>query len=226
MGGGRELPPDEVLVQRLRDGDEEAFALVLDTWSGGMIRLAMSFVSTRASAEEAVQDTWLAVIRGVDDFEGRSSLKTWVYRILVNTAKARGTKESRTLPFASLLPEEEGPTVDPSRFRGSDEQHPGHWVVGQEPRHQHIPEDHVLRDEVREMIAQALDELPPRLRTVIALRDVEGYPSEEVCALLEISPGNQRVLLHRARAILRRKLEAYLSSAHDVAVGGNDRGLR
>ncbi|MGW7367088.1 RNA polymerase sigma factor [Streptomyces sp. NPDC054841] len=217
MAGARELPPDEVLVQRLRDGDEETFALVLDTWSGGMLRLAMSFVSTKASAEEAVQDTWLAVIKGISDFEGRSSLKTWVYRILVNTAKARGTKESRTVPFASLLPEEEGPTVDASRFRGSGEPYAGHWAVGQEPRAWHVPEDYVLRGEVRDVIAEALDELPPRLRTVITLRDVAGYGSEEVCSLLEISPGNQRVLLHRARAFLRRKLEDYLTSAHDIA---------
>ncbi|MFJ8636884.1 RNA polymerase sigma factor [Streptomyces sp. NPDC093568] len=217
MAGTRALPPDEVLVQRLRDGDEETFALVLDTWSGGMLRLAMSFVSTKDSAQEAVQDTWLAVIRGIGDFEGRSSLKTWVYRILVNTAKARGTKESRTVPFASLLPEEEGPTVEAERFRGPGERYAGHWAVGQEPRPWHIPEDHVLRGEVREVIAEALDELPPRLRTVITLRDVAGYGSEEVCSLLEISPGNQRVLLHRARALLRRKLEDYLSGAHDVA---------
>ncbi|MGW3209561.1 RNA polymerase sigma factor [Streptomyces sp. NPDC001135] len=226
MAGASVLPPDEVLVQRLRDGDEATFALVLDTWSGGMLRLAMSFVSTKASAEEAVQDTWLAVIRGIGGFEGRSSLKTWVYRILVHTAKARGTKESRTVPFASLLPEEEGPTVDAARFRPAGERYAGHWAVGQEPRHWHIPEDHVLRGEVREVIAEALDELPPRLRTVITLRDVEGYGSEEVCSLLEISPGNQRVLLHRARAVLRRKLENYLSSAQDVAAGGDERGLR
>ncbi|UKY54720.1 RNA polymerase sigma factor [Streptomyces inhibens] len=217
MAGARELPPDEVLVQRLRDGDEETFALVLDAWSGSMLRLAMSFVSTKDSAEETVQDTWLAVIKGISGFEGRSSLKTWVYRILVNTAKARGTKESRTVPFASLLPEEEGPTVDASRFRAPGEQYAGHWAVGQEPRPWHIPEDHVLRGEVREVIAEAIDELPPRLRTVITLRDVAGYGSEEVCSLLEISPGNQRVLLHRARALLRRKLEEYLPGAHDVA---------
>ncbi|MBZ9597069.1 sigma-70 family RNA polymerase sigma factor [Streptomyces erythrochromogenes] len=220
MAGSRELPPDEVLVQRLRAGDEETFALVLDSWSGSMLRLAMSFVSTKASAEEAVQDTWLAVIRGIDGFEGRASLKTWVYRILVNTAKARGTKESRTVPFASLLPEEEeGPTVDAERFRAPGEQYAGHWVAGQEPRPWHIPEDHVLRGEVREVIAEAIDELPPRLRTVITLRDVAGYGSDEVCSLLEISPGNQRVLLHRGRALLRRKLESYLSGAHDVASG-------
>ncbi|MFF3245459.1 RNA polymerase sigma factor [Streptomyces sp. NPDC002870] len=219
MAGARELPPDEVLVERLRDGDEETFALVLDTWSGGLLRLAMSFVSTKATAEEAVQDTWLAVIRGISAFEGRSSLKTWVYRILVNTAKARGAKESRTVPFASLLPEEEGPTVDASRFRAPGERYAGHWAVGQEPLPWHVPEDHVLRGEVREMIAEALDELPPRLRTVITLRDVAGYGSEEVCSLLEISPGNQRVLLHRARAFMRRKLETYLSGAHDIAGG-------
>ncbi|WP_406397921.1 sigma-70 family RNA polymerase sigma factor [Streptomyces sp. NBC_00879] len=219
MAGARELPPDEILVERLRDGDEETFGLVLDAWSGGMLRLAMSFVSTKATAEEAVQDTWLAVIRGISGFEGRSSLKTWVYRILVNTAKARGAKESRTVPFASLLPEEEGPTVDASRFRAPGERYAGHWAVGQEPLRWHIPEDHVLRGEVREVIAEALDELPPRLRTVITLRDVAGYESQEVCSLLEISPGNQRVLLHRARAFMRRKLEDYLSGAHDVAGG-------
>ncbi|MFH7595718.1 sigma-70 family RNA polymerase sigma factor [Streptomyces racemochromogenes] len=219
MAAPRELPSDEVLVQRLRAGDEETFALVLDSWSGGMLRLAMSFVSTKDSAEEAVQDTWLAVIRGIDNFEGRASLKTWVYRILVNTAKARGTKESRTVPFASLLPEEAGPTVDAERFRAPGEQYAGHWVAGQEPRPWHIPEDHVLRGEVRELIAEAIDELPPRLRAVVTLRDVAGYGSEEVCSLLEISPGNQRVLLHRGRALLRRKLESYLFGAQGVAGG-------
>ncbi|MDT6986333.1 RNA polymerase sigma factor [Streptomyces lusitanus] len=219
MAGAPQLPPDNVLVERLRDGDEEMFALVLDAWSGGMLRLARSFVSTRESAEEAVQDTWLAVIKGIGDFEGRSSLKTWVYRILVNTAKARGTKESRTVPFTSLLPEEEGPTVDPARFRGPGEPHPGHWAVGQEPRPWHIPEDHVLRGEVRGVLTEAINELPPRLRTVITLRDVAGYGSEEVCTLLDISPGNQRVLLHRARAALRGKLEMYLSGAREVAEG-------
>ncbi|MFG1670927.1 RNA polymerase sigma factor [Streptomyces sp. Y7] len=219
MAGARELPPDEVLVQRLRDGDEETFALVLDTWSGSMLRLAMSFVSTKDSAQETVQDTWLAVIKGIGDFEGRSSLKTWVYRILVNTAKSRGTKESRTVPFTSLLPEEEGPTVEADRFRAPGEPYAGHWAVGRKPDPWHLPEDHVLRGEVRAMISEAIDELPPRLRTVITLRDVAGYGSEEVCDLLEISPGNQRVLLHRARALLRRKLETYLSGAHDVASG-------
>jgi RNA polymerase sigma-70 factor (ECF subfamily) len=216
MKRARELPLDEVLVQRLRDGDEQTFSLVLDSWSKGMLHLAMSFVSTKASAEEVVQDTWLAVFRGICGFEGRSSLKTWVYRILVNIAKARGVKERQTLPFASIVSEGEGPTVDPSRFRPPGEQHAGHWAVGQEPRHWHIPEDSALRGEVRGVIEKAIEELPPRLRTVITLRDVAGYGSEEVCSMLEISPGNQRVLLHRARAALRRKLEHYFSSTYDT----------
>jgi len=222
MAGGRELPADEELVRRLCDGDEEAFALVVDAWSGGMLRLAMSFVSTRASAEEAVQDTWLAVIRGLDGFEGRASLKTWVYRILVNTAKARGAKENKTVPFGSLAAEDDGPTVDPSRFRGPGEPYAGHWAAGREPRPWHLPEDHVLRDEVRDVITAAIDELPSRLRAVITLRDVEGYSPAEVCSLLDVSPGNQRVLLHRARARLRGKLESYLSDVHEAA-GGRDR---
>ncbi|MDX8033028.1 sigma-70 family RNA polymerase sigma factor [Lentzea sp. BCCO 10_0856] len=220
-----ELPPDDVLVDRLRDGHEQTFTLVLDTWSKGMLRLAMSFVSTKASAEEVVQETWLAVIRGIGGFEGRSSLKTWVYRILVNTAKARGTKEHRTVPFTCLLPEEDGPTVDPSRFRGPGEQFAGHWVTGQKPQPWELPEEQALLGEVRTVLAKALNELPPRLRTVITLRDVAGHSSEEVCSLLEISPGNQRVLLHRARAVMRQKLDDYVSGAVTPS-GGDDRGLR
>ncbi|WP_254715983.1 RNA polymerase sigma factor [Actinomadura sp. WMMB 499] len=207
-----ELPPDELIVERLRAGDEEIFALLLDAWCPGLMRLALTFVSTKSSAEEVVQETWLAVIRGIDGFEGRSSLKTWVYRIMVNTAKARGSRESRTLPFASLLPEDSGPTVDPSRFRGQDDEWPRHWASGQEPRPWQLPEEQALRGEVQRVIADALDALPPRLRTVITLRDVEGYRSDEVCDLLEISPGNQRVLLHRARAAVRRELENYFST--------------
>lgn len=207
-----ELPPDELIVDRLRAGDEEIFALLLDAWCPGLMRLALTFVSTKSSAEEVVQETWLAVIRGIDGFEGRSSLKTWVYRIMVNTAKARGSRESRTVPFASLLPEDSGPTVDPSRFRGRDDPWPRHWASGQEPRPWQLPEEQALHGEVQQVIADALEALPPRLRTVITLRDVEGYRSDEVCDLLEISPGNQRVLLHRARAAVRRELENYFST--------------
>ncbi|MDO3645835.1 RNA polymerase sigma factor [Nocardia mangyaensis] len=209
MVGQSPIPADDELVERLRDGDESAFAVILGAWSGSMLRLAMSFVSTPASAEEVVQDTWLAVIRGIDGFEGRSALKTWVFRILVNTAKKRGIKEHRTVPFGSLLPEDSGPTVDPDRFRPADDPHPGHWRPGEKPRRWSEPEDAAEREELATVLAAAIAQLPARSRVVLTLRDAEGYTCEEVCALLEITPGNQRVILHRARAAVRAQLEPY-----------------
>lgn len=199
------LPPDEVLTARLRQGDETAFAVLLDGWSGGMLRLARSFVSTEESAAEVVQETWLAVIEGIGQFEGRSSLKTWVYRILTNTAKRRGTREHRVVPLSSV--DDTGPTVDPARFRPAGEPYPGHWWEFQ-PAWPN-PEQGLLGTEVRALLAEALAALPDRQRLVITLRDVEGYTAEEVCELLEISAANQRVLLHRARAFVRGKLEEY-----------------
>ncbi|HEX8867827.1 MAG TPA: sigma-70 family RNA polymerase sigma factor [Lentzea sp.] len=197
------LPSDDVLVAGLRSGDEATFASLLDNWSASMLRLARAFVSTDASAEEVVQDTWLAVIRGVQGFHGASSLRTWVYRILVNTAKKRGVKEKRTVPWTSVEPDG-GPTVDPARFRGAEDEYPGHW--------REFPEPWVLDGELRGVVGRALDELPERQRVVVALRDVEGHTSEEVCAMLEISPANQRVLLHRGRALVRTRLEAYFAT--------------
>lgn len=199
-----EFPPDEELVARLRKGDEAAFALVLDSWSGGLLRLARSFVSTEESAAEVVQETWLAVIEGIAGFEGRSSLKTWVYRILTNTAKRRGSREHKVVPLSSAG---DGPTVDPARFRPADAPMPGHWW--EFPPSWPTPEQGVLGSEVRALLAAALDGLPDRQRAVITLRDVEGYGSDEVCELLEISSANQRVLLHRARASVRGRLEQY-----------------
>ncbi|GAA1571496.1 sigma-70 family RNA polymerase sigma factor [Kribbella sancticallisti] len=199
------FPPDQELVARLQDGDEDAFALVLDSWSGGMLRLARSFVSTEESAAEVVQETWLAVIEGIGRFECRSSLKTWTYRILTNTAKRRGTREKKVVPLSSA--EDNGPTVDPARFRPAGVPFPGHWW--EFPPAWPTPEQGLLGAEVREMLSAALAELPDRQRVVITLRDVEGYASEEVCELLEISAANQRVLLHRARAFVRGKLEEY-----------------
>ena len=198
-------PSDDVLVARLRDGDETAFALLLDGWSGGMLRLARSFVSTEESAAEVVQETWLAVIEGIGRFEGRSSLKTWVYRILTNTAKRRGSREHKVVPMSSV--DDSGPTVDPSRFRPDGDPFPGHWW--EFPPAWPTPEQGLLQGEARTHLAAALAELPARQRVVIILRDVEGYPSDEVCELLAISQANQRVLLHRARAFLRGKLEQY-----------------
>ncbi|MBW0270726.1 RNA polymerase subunit sigma-24 [Nocardia sp. MH4] len=209
MGHDGALSADDVLVAELRSGVDATFALVVDAWSGSMLRLARSFVSTDASAEEVVQEAWLAVVQGVDRFEGRSSLKTWVYRILVNTAKKRGIKEHRTVPFATLLPEDEGPAVDPGRFRPPGDRYPGHWAVGAQPRPWSEPEDAAERAEVARLLAAAVATLPPRHRTVLTLRDVDGYSADEVCALLDISAGNQRVILHRARATVRARLEQY-----------------
>jgi RNA polymerase sigma-70 factor (ECF subfamily) len=200
-----------VLVARLRDRDEAAFALMVDAWSGGLLRLARSFVSTNDSAAEVVQETWLGVIQGIARFEGRSSLKAWVYRILVNTAKRRGVRESRTVPWSSLpVAEDAGPTVDPSRFRGPGEPYEGHWR--EFPAPWPSPEPAALAGEVRSRVSAALARLPDRQRVVITLRDVEGYSSEEVSAILEITAANQRVLLHRARAFVRCELETYFAS--------------
>jgi RNA polymerase sigma factor (sigma-70 family) len=203
-GGG--LPPDEVVVTALRAGDEEMFAALLDTWSRGMLRVARSYVSTDQSAEEVVQDTWLAVIDGIDGFEQRSSIKTWVYRILVNTAKKRGVRESRTLPWSTFgadgEPYEPGPrALGPLPGGWSDPG--GVWPT---------PEGEALAAEVRTLIADALARLPPRQRVVITLRDVEGCTSDEVCEILEISAANQRVLLHRARTAVRGWLADYYES--------------
>jgi RNA polymerase sigma-70 factor, ECF subfamily len=209
------LPPDDELVERLRDGDEAAFALVLDAWSDGLLRLARSFVSTHDSAAEVVQETWLAVIRGIGGFEGRSALKTWVYRICVNTAKRRGVREQRSVPMSVLAGEDEGPTVDPARFREPGEEWAGHWREFPAPwpvLEPEGPEQRALAGEVRDHLARALEKLPERQRIVITLRDVEGYGADEVCAMLEITAANQRVLLHRARAFVRAELEEYFAS--------------
>jgi RNA polymerase sigma-70 factor, ECF subfamily len=211
-----ELPRDAELVARLRDKDEGAFALVLDAWSGGMARVARSIVSTYASADEVVQDTWLAVIQGIATFEARSSLKTWVYRILVNTAKRRAMREGRHVSWSLVPGEDDTPTVDPARFGGPGDRFPGHWLAFPAPWPS--PEQNMLAGEVQAQVEAALAALPERQRVVITLRDVEGYSSDEVCSILDISAANQRVLLHRARAFVRGRLEEYFvaSAASDV----------
>jgi RNA polymerase sigma-70 factor, ECF subfamily len=203
-----DLPGDAELVARLRGRDEAAFALVLDAWSPGMLRLARSFVSTPDSAAECVQDTWLAVIEGIDRFEGRAALRTWVYRILVNTAKRRGVRESRSVPWSSAA-DETGPTVDRARFRPPGRPYAGHWWEFPQP----WPEDAVLATEIQGEVAAAVAELPERQRVVVVLRDVQGYDAREVSSILEITPGYQRVLLHRGRAHVRSRIEAYQAKA-------------
>jgi RNA polymerase sigma-70 factor, ECF subfamily len=206
------LTDDGTLVDLLRHGNEGAFVQVVSDWSPAMLRVARGHVSTRASCEEVVQDTWLAVIRGLDRFEGRSSLRTWVFHILTNLAKTRGVREARTTPLSAWeSAEESGPVVDPDRFRGPDDPYPGHWTsVGAPSAWPAGPEQAVLAAETRRVLAAALRQLPPRQQTVVTLRDVHGLSAEEVCDALDLSPGNERVLLHRGRARLRTVLEGYL----------------
>jgi RNA polymerase sigma-70 factor (ECF subfamily) len=197
-------PQDAKLVERLRAGDEAAFMELIRELNPSLLRVARMFVPTSALAEDVVQETWLAVLNGIDRFEGRSSLKTWIFRILTNTAKTRGERERRSVPFSTLDLEEGGfePAVERSRFTGT-----GHWAVL--PRA--WPEDRLLANETRSMIERAIERLPPSQRTVITLRDVEGWTADEVRNALELSETNQRVLLHRARAKVRSALEQYLS---------------
>jgi RNA polymerase sigma-70 factor (ECF subfamily) len=201
---------DAQLVAALRAGDEAAFARIVREWHASLLRVAQIFVPSRAIAEEVVQDTWLRVLGALDRFEGRSSLKTWVFRILVNTAKTRAQREGRVLPFSALnnpgrIPEA---AVDPDRFRPEDdERYPGHWSAP--PRE--LPEERLLAAETRALIAAAIDALPPTQAAVIRLRDVDGWSSEEVRNALDITEVNQRVLLHRARAKVRQALEDYLA---------------
>ena len=202
-----ERADDGALVERLRAGDEETFAALVDGWSGWMLRLAREHVPTASAAEEVVQETWLAVLQGLDRFRGDAALRTWVYRILLNQAKRRGVRERRTVPFASLAPEDDGPTVDPARFQGTGEPHPGGWRRFPEE----WPEQVAVTREVHRVVAEALDELPPRQRVVVTLRDVHGFGADEVCTMLDLSPGNQRVLLHRGRAVVRAHLERYFA---------------
>jgi RNA polymerase sigma-70 factor, ECF subfamily len=172
-----------------------------------MLHVARGFVRTQATAEEVVQETWLAVIRGLDGFEGRSSLRTWTFHILINQARRRGVQDSRQVPW-SHDDDEIGPTVDPGRFRGSDDQWPGGFRADAMPQ-SWGPEARVLTGEIRKVLLTALEQLPARQRAVVALRDVDGLSADEVCEALNLSPANQRVLLHRARAKLRGLLETY-----------------
>jgi RNA polymerase sigma-70 factor (ECF subfamily) len=202
--------PDDQLVAALRSGDEVAFADVVREWHAGLLRVARIFTPSRAVAEEVVQETWLRVLGALDRFEGRSSLKTWVFRILVNTAKTRAQREGRSIPFSALQDPARVPeaAVEPERFLPDDHpHHPGGWASP--PRE--LPEDRLIAAETREVIAQAIEALPANQRAVISLRDVEGWSSEEVRNALDLSEVNQRVLLHRARARVRQALEDYLT---------------
>lgn len=198
-------------VEALRRGDEQAFAQLVRRYHGSMLKVARAHVSTAAVAEEVVQEAWLGVLKGIGRFEGRSSLKTWLFRILVNTAKTRGVRERRTVPFSSLGPDE--PAVAGDRFRPSDEAHAGHWTPAGIPvPWDEIPEVRIEADETFAVVRDTINALPENQRAVITLRDIEGWRSEEVREFLEVTEANQRVLLHRARARVRRALEAHLQA--------------
>jgi RNA polymerase sigma-70 factor (ECF subfamily) len=194
------MEADGNLLSRLRAGDEDAFVMLVGRYNGSLLRLARAYVPSEAVAEEAVQDTWMGVVRGVDRFEGRSSFKTWLFRILVNRARTAGTREHRDLPFT-----DNEPAVDPSRFDSA-----GAWA---EPLESWADaDDRLVAATWSKCLSDALSDLPPRQREIVLLRDVEGLASHDVCDVLGISEGNQRVLLHRGRSRLRSMLEAELAT--------------
>jgi RNA polymerase sigma-70 factor, ECF subfamily len=211
---------DEELLDALRRGDERAFVALVRRYGGLMQRVALTYVRTPAVAEEVVQETWCAVLTGLDRFEGRAALKTWLFRILTNRAKTRGQREARTVPFSSLSSdddERDGPSVYPDRFLPADHPHwPGHWAAGP-AQWSAVPDERLLAREVRSQIRRAIDELPERQQAVIVMRDVEGWPPDEVCDVLSLSEGNQRVLLHRARSHVRAELERYFAGEQVAA---------
>src|SRR5215210_1192440 len=198
---------DMETLAALRRGDERVFMELVEQHQPLMLRVASRYVRNPAVAEEVVQETWLGVLNGLRGFEGRASLKTWIFRILTNRAITRAQREGRAVPFSSLGdagPDE--PAVDADRFRPEGDRWPGGWKCFPDP----LPEERLLERETLALIDAAIAELPERQSLVIAMRDVEGWSAEEVCQALAISEANQRVLLHRARSKVRRCLEAYL----------------
>jgi RNA polymerase sigma-70 factor (ECF subfamily) len=207
---------DLTLVTALRSGDETAFTWLLDRYHAPLHRTARMYVATDAQADEVVQETWMAVLRGIDRFEQRSSLKTWLYRILMNIARTHGVRESRTVPFSSAagaMADGAEPTFDPDRFRPPDDPDwPGHWAT-LPLDWEHQPESRLLAGETLTLVAAIIATLPPAQREVLTLRDVEGWTSVEVCNALGLTETNQRVLLHRGRAKVRRALETYFEGS-------------
>ena len=206
---------ETVLLAALRSGDEDAFSALVDSYGAVMHRVALTFVRSSAVADEVVQEAWLGALRGLDRFEGRSALKTWLLRIVANIARTHAVREARTVPFSSLEIAREAaehePALPTDRFQGPDEQHPCRWVSFPTPWST-APDSALLSGETRKLIADTIASLPDGQRIVITLRDVEGWDSAEVCSVLELSETNQRVLLHRARSKVRAALEPYLSA--------------
>jgi RNA polymerase sigma-70 factor (ECF subfamily) len=203
---------ETALITALRARDEVAFAGLVDLHTPSMLRVAGAYVPSAAIAEEVVQETWIALLKGIDSFEGRSSLRTWLFAVLINIAKRRGVRERRDADIAVTA--FTGGTVDPARFRAAGEEWQGHWREGEEPSpFPETPEGAALGAELLAMAQRALGELPERQRIVVTLRDMLGFDSAEVCELLDVSVANQRVLLHRGRAVVRQQLENYPGDA-------------
>jgi RNA polymerase sigma-70 factor (ECF subfamily) len=206
---------DLSLIRELRDGREAGFVVLVERYHGAMIRLARTFVRDDATAEEVVQDAWIGVLKGLASFEGRSSLKSWIFTIVANRAKTRGAREARSTPFSALAEREASgtePAVEPERFLGRDTEWPGHW--GDPPeRWGESPEARLLQAETMEQLACILEELPPAQRAVVVLRDIEGEEPASICNVLGITETNMRVLLHRGRSRIRGRLERYLADS-------------
>ncbi len=204
---------ERLLVDAVRRGDQAAFMRLVDELGPLLLRVARMYVPSQAVAEEVVQETWIGVLNGIDRFEGRASLKTWLFRVLVNRARSRAVRDARTIPFGDLANREIGgidPAVDPDRFRPStDERWPGHWLV---PPLAAQPEQQLLAGELHAHVRAAVAHLPPAQREVVTLRDIDGFAADEVCQLLDLSDANQRVLLHRGRSKVRAALEGYIAT--------------
>jgi RNA polymerase sigma-70 factor, ECF subfamily len=202
------------LVAALRRGDESAFTRLVTAHHSSLVRVARMYVGSHAVSEEVVQETWLGVLKGLDKFEGRCSLKTWIFQILINRAKTRGEREGRMIPFSAMFDAQSDPgepAVDPSQFNENDPEWPGGWVT--QPRDWgKTPEQTLLSKELRAVVQSAIETLPPNQKEVITLRDVQGWTSEEVCNVLGVSETNQRVLLHRARSKVRQILDQYFAA--------------
>lgn len=205
----RTAEDEAALIAALRDGDESAFAELVDRHTPAMLRVARGYVPSREIAEDVVQETWIALLKGIGSFEGRSSLRTWLFTVLINIAKRRGVRERRDSDVAVMA--FTGGTVDPARFRDADDPYPGHWRPTEVPSaFPDTPEGSVLGDDLIALARRELDKLPERQRVVVTMRDMLGLDSAEVCELLDVSVANQRVLLHRGRAAVRQVLEDYL----------------
>lgn len=201
-------PEESLLIALLRNGDEAAFVELVEQYHEALVRQAIVYVGERSIAEEVAQETWIGVLRGIHGFEARSSLKTWIFRILMNRAKMRAVREGRYVAFSTL--EDDQPTIDADRLEPADHPKWADWWKDYPQNWDEIPESKLLSNETRKQIERAIAALPNNQREVITLRDVQGLTCDEVCQLLEISKENQRVLLHRARSKVRRALELYL----------------